>query len=422
MFGSLYAFGAGALLTPDVALQFFWLLVLHEAAIALTRDERRWLSAGVATGLGILGKYIMVLIGPALLVGLMAKKGSLRRPWPYAGALACLLTITPHLAWNHKNDWVTWRFQLGHGLHGSHEGAGGSGPPVPVVGAPKPESREWQLAQYFLAAESPAKPRPVKSEVAKLGQRLGDFGGAVFGLWGLMMVPLLIAIKRWRVPISQRWVAPELGALAVAATLVPLFVFGGISFFQAIEANWPAVYLIGASLCIARVAARIPGLSVAAFGNGLLVVTLALYAKNPFPLKLPGQDRALAETHGYQALGAVLKGIGAGLYAETYQLTAMAHLYGVTAVTQFPGLTRPSEFTRRQALAKDFKLSSGFWLVKNGMVPPTIHGYTAVSLTELRDCLSGFYKTRSGATPFYSPPCKDVIHRWFLVEYIEAAG
>jgi len=41
MFGSLYAFGAGALLTPDVALQFFWLLVLHEAAIALTRDERR---------------------------------------------------------------------------------------------------------------------------------------------------------------------------------------------------------------------------------------------------------------------------------------------------------------------------------------------------------------------------------------------
>ena len=81
------ALAAGTLTTPDAALVTAWSAALHEAATALRRRRTRWISAGLATGLGLLAKYNMVLIGPAFAWALWrGDRRALRTPWPWLGA------------------------------------------------------------------------------------------------------------------------------------------------------------------------------------------------------------------------------------------------------------------------------------------------------------------------------------------------
>ena len=58
-----------------------WALALHEGLEALRDDQRRWVTAGLATGLGLLGKYGMALIGPVFLWAILwADPKALRTP------------------------------------------------------------------------------------------------------------------------------------------------------------------------------------------------------------------------------------------------------------------------------------------------------------------------------------------------------
>jgi 4-amino-4-deoxy-L-arabinose transferase-like glycosyltransferase len=86
---------AGAfLLTPDSGVTLAWIIAIHEAFFAISRDPKRWVTAGIATGVGFLSKYTMVLIGPVFLLALLKDgRKQLRSPWPYLGGLACLIVI-----------------------------------------------------------------------------------------------------------------------------------------------------------------------------------------------------------------------------------------------------------------------------------------------------------------------------------------
>jgi hypothetical protein len=53
-----------------------------------------------------------VLLG-ALLI---ADPRALRGRWPYLGGLLALLVFLPNILWNADNDWLTMRFQFGHGF------------------------------------------------------------------------------------------------------------------------------------------------------------------------------------------------------------------------------------------------------------------------------------------------------------------
>lgn len=413
--GSLYSLGASVLVTPDAGLTFCWIFALNEAAVALTKDERRWLSAGVVTGLGILSKYIMVVIGPVFLVALWRRKGALRRPWPYVGGLLCLLTISPHLLWQAQHDWVTVKFQMGHGFLGSHAGAGLVGPEVPHFSPARPGSSEWQLAEYFLSAEEPTQSKPEKPWLVRSLSRFGDFWGGVLGMWGLMLLPLAALFWRRRKGLRQE-ISDTQGGLAATAALVPLFVFGTLSLFQSVEAHWPAVYLSGAALFFARQQPRLRPFFLGASLNALLIMAIAAYTALPPNLELPGLKWLLAETHGFSALAAYTRDLSEPKFAESYQLVSMQRLYGAGSFTQFPGMTRPSEFTR-QASQKRVNFGDGFWLIHTGIVPPSIDGFSAISLVEVRDCRSGLYPSPSRRGVRYIPTCRDFIHRWFLVEY-----
>jgi 4-amino-4-deoxy-L-arabinose transferase-like glycosyltransferase len=110
------------IMTPDVPL-----LLCFAGGLAawgrLTATGRGawWLALGAASGLGFCAKYTMVLLAPALAFWLvMSPVGRrwLKSPWPYAGLVLAVLLVMPVVAWNAGHEWVSFAWQLGHGLSG----------------------------------------------------------------------------------------------------------------------------------------------------------------------------------------------------------------------------------------------------------------------------------------------------------------
>ncbi|MBP9604606.1 MAG: glycosyltransferase family 39 protein, partial [Chromatiaceae bacterium] len=220
---------SGVLATPDTPLALAWALALHEGLAALRGDRRRWVTAGLATGLGLLGKYGMALIGPVFLWAILwADPKALRTPWPYLGALTALLCFAPNLVWNAQNDWLTIRFQFGHGFSTS-------------AGA---------ISADAVGAALALPERASVLEQAGLGERLLailSFLGIQAALWGLMLFPLVAGLWRgWRLRAQTGPWVPDRGAraLLVAGTVFPLAFFGLVAAFSAVQPNWAVLYLL----------------------------------------------------------------------------------------------------------------------------------------------------------------------------------
>lgn len=110
-------FGLGMLATPDAPLFAAWAAALYFFYRALLEGEARaWYGAGIALGLGLLSKYTIALLGPAVLAFVLvdgqARKW-LARPQPYLAALLTVALFSPVIYWNATHDWVSFWFQGG---------------------------------------------------------------------------------------------------------------------------------------------------------------------------------------------------------------------------------------------------------------------------------------------------------------------
>jgi len=110
-----FFFSIGFLIVPDAPLTAAWAGTLYFLERA-TFDERRtaWWGVGVCFGLGMLSKYTIALLGPAVLLFLLLDPHSrrwLRSPWPYAAAGLALLIFSPVIAWNAAHDWASFALQ-----------------------------------------------------------------------------------------------------------------------------------------------------------------------------------------------------------------------------------------------------------------------------------------------------------------------
>ena len=114
--GSIFA-------TPDVPLVFFWTFSYLCYLKLFTSNSLKWyFLLGASLGLGFCAKYHIVLF---LLAGLLdlffGKKFQRLRP---AGIFATIgvgfIFSLPVLIWNFQNDWVSFSFQLKHGLGRSY--------------------------------------------------------------------------------------------------------------------------------------------------------------------------------------------------------------------------------------------------------------------------------------------------------------
>lgn len=112
--------GMGSMVgTPDVPLLFFWSLALYFFMNCLRAQKSRdYFLFGGALGLGFCSKYHIVLFVPFILLYLGVEKRwhevSLKKL--SLTVLAGVIFSLPVLVWNFQNQFVSFRFQLDHGL------------------------------------------------------------------------------------------------------------------------------------------------------------------------------------------------------------------------------------------------------------------------------------------------------------------
>ncbi len=114
----LLGFGS-IIVTPDLPVLFFWSLSILFFLKALDeKNLQNYLALGAALGLGFCSKYHIVLFVPITLIYLTLEKKWKSVSWKGVGwtILIGLLFSLPVLIWNYQNDFISFRFQLKHGL------------------------------------------------------------------------------------------------------------------------------------------------------------------------------------------------------------------------------------------------------------------------------------------------------------------
>ncbi len=206
---------AGAILaTPDGPQALFWVLAVFCVFQGVSEKEVRWwYFAGISLGLGLLSKYTMILIAPCIFFFLLSSpegRGWLRRKEPYLALLIGLVVFSPVIWWNAQNDWISFRFQLSHGLAG----------------------RKAAGLRYF-----------------------GEYWAGQAGLISpLMFLALLWAMGR---SALQGFRLRKNHLLLLFWTSAPILLFFAYTSLRSkVEANWPALAYFSAVIAAAGIASR----------------------------------------------------------------------------------------------------------------------------------------------------------------------
>jgi len=110
------------IITPDIPAFVFWALCTYFAwRIVSTQKPVYWYLLGASFGLALLSKYTAVLFGPSFMLFLIFtdQRKWLKTPHPYAASAVALAFFLPVIYWNATNEWISFKFQLGHGLAGA---------------------------------------------------------------------------------------------------------------------------------------------------------------------------------------------------------------------------------------------------------------------------------------------------------------
>jgi len=110
--------GASTLMTPDIPLIFFWVLTLYTAYRYIEGDEKSYaLWMGLSAGALLLSKYTGILLPASIgLYILFFKPKLLLDRYLYYAILLCVLLFLPVIYWNALHDFISFKFQLGHGI------------------------------------------------------------------------------------------------------------------------------------------------------------------------------------------------------------------------------------------------------------------------------------------------------------------
>ncbi len=194
------------LVTPD-APQLLFTAVAYELvfrAVTMRRADL-WLYAGLASGAALFSKYTGVLVPFSIFVAMLislAGRRELRRPWPWIAGVLALFVFVPVILWNYQHNWISFRFQLHHGIEN------------------KESSWLYNLTAYVVS----------------------QMGVAMPWTWIAM-----VAAAVW----VRRWTTDEFGrALLFAGFAVPLLFFGvtGLTFIGG--ANWPVMAYVPGSVLL----------------------------------------------------------------------------------------------------------------------------------------------------------------------------
>jgi 4-amino-4-deoxy-L-arabinose transferase-like glycosyltransferase len=225
-----------------------------------------WCVSGVALGFAFSSKYTSILMPIGVTIAILARKSlrvRLREPGPYAACIIATVIFLPVLHWNAQHDWVSFGFQVHHGLA-----------------------------------------TPTRRDLFAPLKRLGDMIGGQAGLVSPILFVLLgIAVVRG----LRRASSDAAFVLATIAAFTFLF-FCYSATRQRVEANWPApayiaaIPLLGALGGSARLERWLrAGIWLAA------VLSAVIYLHAAFEiLPLPPRKDPLARSAGWGELAGAL--------------------------------------------------------------------------------------------------------------------
>jgi undecaprenyl-diphosphatase len=280
------------LATNDAPLLAFTGLTLYFIVKAIQSEPRSaesmkaWCWAGVMLGLAFWSKYTSILLPVGVLLAFLSH----RRLWPrfaewgpYVACLIAALVFLPVLMWNARHDWISFVYQIEHGM----------GEPMTLRGA-------WRHE--------------------------GDLLGGQAGLaTPILFVMIVIAVAK---SLRPR-LGPEKWLLAVVTTtFFAFFVYSALR--KRVEANWPAPAYIGGVVLFAcykwselSKRWRAAGIALA----GVLSLAVYLHAVQPI-VPIPPPKDPIARAFGWKEVAAAVgraggapvpHGVKVFLAADRYQ-------------------------------------------------------------------------------------------------------
>jgi 4-amino-4-deoxy-L-arabinose transferase-like glycosyltransferase len=110
--------GASTLITPDIPLMFFSVVFIYSAYCYIEENNTRYAYlTGIAAGAMLLSKYPGILIiFTTLLYILMYKREIFTQKYIYIAMSLAIIVFSPVLYWNYQNDFISFTFQLHHGI------------------------------------------------------------------------------------------------------------------------------------------------------------------------------------------------------------------------------------------------------------------------------------------------------------------
>jgi undecaprenyl-diphosphatase len=108
------------IITPDTPLFLFWSFTIYYLwKLVETKRTKYWYITGVFFGLAMLSKYTGVLFVPCLLVYMVFDKKLewFKNKHFYLMFFVSLIIFAPVIYWNWQNGWISFTYQLNHGLY-----------------------------------------------------------------------------------------------------------------------------------------------------------------------------------------------------------------------------------------------------------------------------------------------------------------
>ena len=103
-----FVLAVGHLLTTSTFDMLVWIVILLVVARILGGgDERLWLVAGLAAGLGLENKQLPLLLVGSLAIGFALDRrfAALRSPWLWSGVVIAVVLWLPNLVWQGTHGW-----------------------------------------------------------------------------------------------------------------------------------------------------------------------------------------------------------------------------------------------------------------------------------------------------------------------------
>jgi 4-amino-4-deoxy-L-arabinose transferase-like glycosyltransferase len=279
------------LATPDAPLLASTGITMYAAVRALQSPVGSrtslwwWIIAGAGAGAAMASKYTGVIVPASVFIALIARstlRARLAEPGPYVACAVALLVLLPMLAWNAAHDWMSFGFQLRHGLAG------------------------------------PARGTPLGRELEMIGGQAGLVSPILF---------VLLAVAVWRAlrgaGTGERFV------LAVVAT-VCFGVFMLSALRKPVEANWPALAYVAAIPLLAS--ATFSHVGWRWFRAGWILaaaLTLTIYVHAVVSiLPIPAPKDPVARSAGWDSLARATEAARDSLLSEPDRRRHPVHVAG----------------------------------------------------------------------------------------------